>query len=227
MRRSSRNSCRATGAVLAWLLATTVPPAAAQTTLDGSYCIVFDGTIHGELARCARLLRTGHPLQATTLTLALIGDAPDRIHHVAISLDGATAFQSLPVNATPPLSHSDVGILFADMNFDAFIDFGVMTTATAGPAGTYQWFVFRPDEGKFSASARLSALTGPRTDPASRRIVSERRSAPAGFDLYRWQAGMLVLDERVERTCIGGRCSCRHLRPQRHGFALSGSGPCT
>ena len=211
-----------------WLVFAATASALAQSTIDGSHCIVFvPGTIHGELARCARLLERDHPLKATTLTLSLGGTAPNHVQSIALSLDGAPAFQNLPVDAAPPITASDVGLVLADMNFDRLVDFGLMTTATGGPQGIYLWFVFQADNKGFMASPGLSALPDPRPDAVSQRIVVLRqRGRPAGVDLYRWQADLLLLDERIERACVDGRCTCRHLRPLRWGFELLRAAAC-
>src|SRR3970040_2200464 len=101
MRPSRRNSCLR----FAWcggLVFAARASALAQSPVHGSHCIVFvPGTIHGELARCARLLERDHPLKATTLTLSLGGTAPNHVQSIALSLDGAPAFQNLPVDAAP------------------------------------------------------------------------------------------------------------------------------
>lgn len=223
MRRSRRNRLR-----LALLLvaASGVLPAAAQTTMDGTNCIVFYPTPHNELARCARLLPKGHPLKATTLTVTLMGDPPNLARSVRLSLDGAPPFQDLPLHAAPPISLSDVGMRFADMNFDGLVDFGVLTTAEAGPRGTYQWFIFHPAKKRFEADKALSALPDPRADKARKRIVVKRLGRTPTSDLYRWDGYSLRLDERIERICAGGRCTCRHLKPRHDGFALKRTVPC-
>ncbi len=223
MRRSCRNSLLA---ALLHLPGLAAAPAPAQTTLDGTNCIVFYPTPHSELARCARLLSKDNPLKATTLTVTLMGDPPNLAHSVRLSLDGAPPFEELPLNAAPPLTQSDVGMLFADMNFDGLIDFGILKTATAGPQGTYQWFIFRPGSKRFEASPALSALADPHADRKLKRIITQRRGTPPASDLYRWQDGLLLFDERIERICAGGRCACRHLRPGRHGLSLASAGPC-
>ncbi len=115
---------------------------------------------------------------------------------------------------------------FADMNFDGLIDFGVLTTATAGPRATYRWFIFNPAAKRFEADGTLSALPDPRADQALRRIVVKRYGRGPSSDLYRWDGGRLLLDERIEPVCAGGRCTCRHLLPGRHGFTLKSAGPC-
>jgi hypothetical protein len=197
-----------------------------QTTIDGTNCIVFYPTPHSELARCARLLGKDHPLKATTLTVSLIGDPPNLAHAIKLSLDGAQPFQELPVKAAPSLTQVDVGMVFADMNFDGLVDFGVMTTAAAGPLGTFQWFVFDAGEKRFEFNPALSRLANPHAEVAKRRIVSERRGSPDRTDSYRWQAGKLVFDERLERACTSGRCTCRRLKPVGRKFMLLGAGPC-
>ncbi len=225
MRRTSRNSLRAG---LGWLtMLVVVSPALAQTTIDGTNCIVFYPTPHSELARCARLLSKDNPLKATTLTLSLIGDPPNLARSIRLSLDGAPPFQELPVEAAPSLSPVDVGILFADMNFDGLIDFGVMTTASGGPEGTFQWFVFDAKTVRFEYNRRLSRLPDPHVDAAAKRIVSEQRGPPDRTDTYRWQAGKLQLEKRVERVCKSGRCTCKYLKPQGREFVLLRAGPCT
>ena len=223
MRHSRRNRLKA--ALLA-LAAFGAPPVTAQTTMDGTNCIVFYPTPHSELARCARLLPKDHPLKATTLTVTLVGDPPNRVGSVRLSLDGGPPFEKLPLDATPPISLSDVGMRFADMNFDGLIDFGVLTTATAGPRATYRWFVFNAAAKRFEADGTLSALPDPRADQALRRIVVKRYGRGPSSDLYRWDGGRLLLDERIEPVCAGGRCTCRHLLPGRHGFTLKSAGPC-
>ncbi len=224
MRRSRRNSLQA--ALLA-LIAFNAPQATAQTTIDGTNCIVFYPTPHGELARCARLLPTGHPLKATTLTVTLVGDPPNRVRSVRLSLDGAPPFQELALEAAPPITRSDVGMRFADMNFDGFIDFGVLTTDVAGPQGTFRWFIFHPAQERFAADRALSGLPDPRVDAALQRIVVKRHGRTPASDLYRWDGDLLLLDERIERICIGGGCTCRHLKPRRHGFAVANTGSCS
>ncbi len=223
MRRSRENSLQA---ALFALIAFSAPPATAQTTMDGTNCIVFYPTPHSELARCARLLPKGHPLKATTLTVTLVGDPPNRVRAVRLSLDGAPPFEELPLDATPPITLSDVGMRFADMNFDGLIDFGVLTTDAAGPQGTFRWFIFHPAQKRFAADSALSALPDPRADAALRRIVVKRLGRTPASDLYRWDGDMLLRDGRIERVCAGGRCTCRHLKPGRHGFVPRSTGPC-
>ena len=224
MRRTSRNSLLIGLGWLAVLVA--AAPALGQTTIDGTNCIVFYPMPHSELARCARLLGKDHPLEATTLTVSLFGDPPNLARTIALSLDGAPPFQELPVKAAPSLTQVDVGILFADMNFDGLIDFGVMTTAPGGPEGTFQWYLFDARKKRFEYNPALSRLADPHADTAKKRVVSERRGSPGRTDSYRWQAGKLVLDRRVERLCTTGRCTCRHLKPAGREFMLLRAGPC-
>jgi hypothetical protein len=192
----------------------------AQTTRDGTHCIHFPGTIRGEIVRCARLLPPGHPLAATTLVLSLFGEAPNRIAHIALTLDGQRTLQLLSVEAAPPVGPVDAGLWFADMNFDGLVDIGLMTSPGADSA--YLWFLFDRETNAFALSPALSALRAPRPVPARRRIIA----GVGGSDLYRWQGDELRLEERVERTCSGGACTCRRLRPARHGLSFGQKGPC-
>ncbi len=226
MRHSSRNSLPLAG--LGWLaVLVAAAPALAQTTIDGTNCIVFYPTPHSELARCARLLSKDNPLKATTLTLSLIGDPPNLARSIRLSLDGGPPFQDLPVKAAPSLSAVDVGILFADMNFDGLMDFGVMTTASGGPEGTFQWFLFDARTVRFEFNAGLSRLPDPHIDAADKFIVSEQRGPPDRTDSYRWQAGKLELVKRIERVCTSGQCTCKYLKPLGQKLVLLRAGPCT
>jgi hypothetical protein len=100
-----------------------------------------------------------------------------------------------------------------------------MATAT-GATGRFWWFVFDPELGRFVASPALSALADPRTDRAGKHIVVRRHGVRPGLDIYGWLHGVLVHEERIERRCTGGRCLCRHLSPQRHGFRMLREVPC-
>ena len=93
--------------------------------------------------------------------------------------------------------------------------------------GTFQWYLFDAGEKRFEFNPALSRLANPHAEVAKRRIVSERRGSADRTDSYRWQAGRLVLDGRLERRCTSGRCSCRRLKPVGRKFMLLRTEPCT
>ncbi|MEM7430005.1 MAG: hypothetical protein AAF441_28390 [Pseudomonadota bacterium] len=178
-------------------------PAEATVSLDGSNCLLFGGARpERELAQCVTFISGGH-----TLTVSLIGKAPNHVTRITLSRDGAPPFQILHTRVAPLISRTDIGVLFKDWNFDGHRDLGIMRTSDPVAAEPMRFFIFDPDAGEFVRSRELEELTAPRTDASSNRIISTRRQGVRRFeDHYAWRAGSLTLIERTERDLSTKSC---------------------
>ena len=190
-----RSPCSQTS-VLALLLLGTAPHAHAALSLDGSHCVIFEGSRpQRESAQCVVFTAGSH-----TLTISLHGTAPNQVTEVVFSRDGAPPFQRLRVGITPLITPTDVGLLITDMNFDGHLDVGLMKNNDPGARGGLHHLLFDPAANRFIPSPFLNTRKGLKFDAQGSQVVSTRRkTGRVEVEKFAWKNGKYVIVERTIR----------------------------
>ncbi len=197
-------------------------PSWAAVSLDGSNCVLFAGQTKRELAVCVAWAGEGH-----TISISLVGSAPNSVEQVVLRKDGAEPFQTLELKANPPISASDVGVLYTDMNFDGHGDLGIMRRGDLlGPEPFYYW-LYNAEANKFVRSRRLENLVAASFHPKIKRVVNRWRDGRFRYkDTYTWRKNHLRL---LERERMGSqRAGCQRITYEwaENTRTVQSTGPC-
>ncbi|MEM1199810.1 MAG: hypothetical protein AAGI06_10920 [Pseudomonadota bacterium] len=175
----------------------------AAVSLDGSNCILFAGQAKRELALCVVWEGEGR-----TLSISLVGRAPNQVDTIVLRRNGAEPFQTLHVAARPPITRSDVGLLYTDMNFDGHGDFAIMRRGHAAVRRPFYYFLYDPALRRYVSSYVLEGLGAVTFDAKAMVVISQWRDRNYRYkDSFKWLAGGLRLHERersggTERRCV-------------------------
>ena len=184
------------------------PPAAhaGAVSLDGSNCVLFGGQARRrELAVCVAWENEGR-----TLSVSLIGRPPNHVEEVILRRDGGEPFQTLQLKARPPISNSDVGMLYTDMNFDGHGDLGLMRRDDPTVRRPFHYFLFDPLTKRFRRSDVLELLPGVGFDADKERVVTRWADDTYRYkDTYSWEGDSLRL--RTRRRSGSGVNACEFM----------------
>lgn len=192
------------GVVLTALLVCAVSNAGlSAVSLDGSNCVLFKGQVKRELAVC--VVWTG---EGRTLSISLVGRGPNQVEQIVLRRDGAEPFQTLHVEAMPPINASDVGLLYTDMNFDGHGDLAIMRRGDLSVKQPFVYLLYDAGTKRFIRSSLLEALSSVSFDAEAERVVSRWRDKVYRYrDEYRWAHRALQLVLRERRDGAGRQCA--------------------
>lgn len=200
-RRTWRNSIQSS-LVAGVLLVMASPGPGAAVSLDGSNCVLFYGQVKRELAVCVAWESEGR-----TLSISLVGRAPNNVEQIVLRRDGGEPFQTLHLGAQPPINASDVGVLYINMNFDGHGDLGIMRRGDLCVRQPFFFFLYNVHTKRFVRSGVLEALTGVSFDAKSLRVISRWRDEAFRYkDSYGWAGRSLQLRVRYRRGRAQGQC---------------------
>ena len=183
-------------------LFTPTPFATAAVSLDGSNCVLFGGQVKRELAVCVAWEGEGR-----TLSISLVGRGPNIVERVILRRDGAEPFQTLHLNAQPPIGPSDVGVLYTDMNFDGYGDLAIMRRGHLSVRQPFYYLLYQPKAKRFMRSSVLEQMSNLSFDAKSMRVVSQWRGKTHRFkDSFAWAGNSLRLQVRERRGGAANRC---------------------
>ncbi len=175
----------------------------AAVSLDGSHCVLFAGQVKRELAVCVTWEGEG-----STLSISLVGRGPNSVEQIVLRRDGAEPFQTLRVDARPPINVSNVGLLYTDMNFNGHGDIAIMRRGDLSVKQPFYFFLYDAETKRFVRSGLLETLGNVSFDPQAMRVESRWRDGTYRYlDRYRWAGRTLRLVSRersggAARTCI-------------------------
>lgn len=189
-------------ALLVPFLAALAQPAAAAVSLDGSNCVLFGGQVKRELAVCVAWEGEGR-----TLSISLVGRGPNTVEKIILRRDGAEPFQTVHLNARPPIGPSDVGLLYTDMNFDGHGDLAIMRRGHLSVRQPFYYLLYQPDAKRFERSGVLEQMSNLTFDAKAMRVVSHWRDKMHRFkDSFAWTGGTLRLQVRERRGGTTRHC---------------------
>ncbi len=180
-------------------------------SLDGSNCILFAGQVKRELAVCVVWEGEG-----STLSISLVGRAPNQVDTIILRRNGADPFQTLHVAARPPITRSDVGLLYSDMNFDGKGDFAIMRRGHGAVRKPFLYFLYDPKLDRYVRSSVLEGLGTVAFDASARVVINRWRDKAYRYkDSFKWVGNRLRLHER-ERSG-GPKRRCVHIAYEWRG----------
>ncbi|MEM8688108.1 MAG: hypothetical protein AAGF81_12300 [Pseudomonadota bacterium] len=171
-------------------------------SLDGSNCILFAGQVKRELAVCVVWEGEGR-----TLSISLVGRGPNNVDTIVLRRNGAEPFQTIHVAARPPISRSDVGLLYTDMNFDGHGDFAIMRRGHGAVRTPFYYFIYDPALERYVRSGVLEGLGNVVFDATAMAVVSRWRDKTFRYkDSFKWAGKGLRLHERERSGGAEQRC---------------------
>lgn len=174
----------------------------AAVSLDGSNCIIFGGQVKRELAVCVAWEGEGR-----TLSISLVGQAPNQVDRIVLRRDGADPFQTLHLEAEPPINLGNVGVFYKDMNFDGHGDLGIMRRGHTAVRQPFFYFLYDAHLKRFERSSALEGLDGLTFDSDQKHVVSRWRDGARRYkDSYAWFGDSLRLMEREQRGGSNAKC---------------------
>jgi hypothetical protein len=183
----------------------------AAVSLDGSHCIIFGGQVKRELAVCVAWEGEGQ-----TLSISLVGRAPNHVERIVLRRDGADPFQTLHLQAQPPISLGNVGLLYVDMNFDGYGDLGIMRREHTAVHRPFFYFLYDARLKKFTRAPVLETLDRVTFDAKAKRVTSRWREQARSYkDSYAWYGKSLRLSEREQWG--GAEAGCQMIAYQWAG----------
>ncbi len=189
-------------AAVTFLLITVSTMAKAAVSLDGSNCVLFAGQIKRELAVCVAWEAEGR-----TLSISLVGRGPNTVEQIILRRDGGEPFQTLHLDAQPPIGPSDVGLLYEDMNFDGHGDLGIMRTGDLSARQPFYYFLYDPSGKRFVRSSLLETMSNVSFDAKTMRVVTRWRDGTYQYkDSFEWAGHSLKLRTRERRGGAQRRC---------------------
>ncbi len=188
--------------IAGFLFCTAGSGAQGAVSLDGSNCILFAGQVKRELAVCVAWEGEGR-----TLSISLVGRAPNAVEQIVLRRDGGEPFQTLHLEANPPIGPSDVGLLYADMNFDGFGDLGIMRRGHLSVRQPFYYLLYDPGTQRFVRSSLLENMSNVSFDVAAMRVVTRWRDRTYRYkDSFEWIGRHLKLRTRERRGGNQQRC---------------------
>ncbi len=176
--------------------------AAAAVSLDGSNCVLFGGQVKRELAVCVAWEAEGR-----TLSISLVGRGPNTVEQVLLRRDGGEPFQTLHLDAQPPIGPIDVGLLYTDMNFDGHSDLGIMRRGDLTVRQPFYYLLYDPNARRFVRSSLLETLGNVTFDAQTKSVVSRWRDGTHQYkDSFAWAGRDLKLRTRERRGGAQRRC---------------------
>ena len=174
----------------------------AAVSLDGSNCVLFGGQVKRELAVCVVWEGEGR-----TLSISLVGRGPNTVEQVVLRRNGAEPFQTLRLDARPPIGGSDVGLLYTDMNFDGHGDFAIMRREHVSVRRPFHYFLYDAALKRYVRSGVLERLGDVTFDPASMVVVNRWRDNHFRYkDSFKWSGNSLQLHIRERSGGAEGQC---------------------
>ncbi|MGI9483622.1 MAG: XAC2610-related protein [Hyphomicrobiales bacterium] len=203
--------------------AASAPDVMATMTLDGTNCVRWGGERDGDLVRCVGELGGGQKL-----SVSLYGKQPNKVTNIIISLDGGPPMQNIALNAEPIIDHMNVGMIFADMNFDGFTDIAVMISASKPGGQRHVHFLYDKQSKKYFKNKKLSEISPVKLEPQQKHLFSKWRKSTtlSGRDTYEWRNSALVMTERRVRYDTGANCEERLFKLKDGKLDLAEAHPC-
>ncbi|MCP5081757.1 MAG: hypothetical protein GY948_08675 [Alphaproteobacteria bacterium] len=145
--------------------------------------------------------------EGRTLSISLVGRGPNTVQQIILRRNGAEPFQTLHLEARPPIGPSDVGVLYTDMNFDGHGDLGIMRRGHLSVPQPFYFLLYDPDARRFVRSGLLEAMSNVSFDTKSMRVVSRWRDKTHRYkDSFAWAGMTLQLRTRERRGGVTRRC---------------------
>ena len=142
------------------------------------------------------------------LTITLAGTSTDHSESAMIDLKqmtigkAGTAPQVLPLSGQFGLGELVQAVDLLDVNFDGFDDIKVMTSTSAGPNASYDYWLYEPKSGLFRASKIGDQLSGMdiMPNPKTRTIAVNGRDSCCSWSVmtYKWIGSKLGATKEYE-----------------------------